>query len=369
MTRRIAVLNAGAATLKVAVYVVDGTDIVDARRSALNWPDTVEPAATIQSLLKSIEGPIDAVGHRVVHGGMRLRETVLINATVETEIERLGALAPLHNELALQGIRGARRVFPESPAYAVFDTAFHANRTAESMCYALPADLVEAFELRRYGFHGIAHASLTEQLAESSSESIQDLTAVTLQLGSGCSAAAIYRGCSVETSMGYTPLEGLIMTSRCGDMDPAIVLTLMRAGYAADEIEQLLTRRAGLLGLCGSADVREILAREAAGDMRAGLALKAFVRRIVLTVGAYLTVLEGQGAIVFGGGIGTHSAEIRRRVTEGLKAWNVVLDPTRNAAGIPGRISTKESRGVYLFTTDEEGCIARDVIRMLAVGR
>jgi acetate kinase len=362
---RIAVLNAGTATLKVAVLRVHDGAVTEEYRAQHEWAEAAGSEATAAALAR-MSRPFEAVGHRVVHGGSTFCEGVRLDGAVVDAIERLIPLAPLHNARAIEVIRAAGGAFPDVPAFALFDTAFHAHRPAESMCYALPVELVEAFDLRRYGFHGIAHASLTEALAERLGLPATDVTAVTLQLGSGCSACAVEEGRSIETSMGYTPLEGLVMPSRSGDIDPAIVLRLIRAGYDPDEIERQLTRCSGLLGLSGSFDVRELLAAEAAGNERARLALQVFVRRVVMTVGAYLTLLKGRGVLAFGGGIGTHSAEIRQRIAEGLAAWDVEIDEELNKTNALGRISKEHSRDVFALRTDEESIIAREIDRLLS---
>jgi acetate kinase len=251
---------------------------------------------------------------------------------------------------------------------AVFDTAFHAGRAPESMRYALPWELSDRLGLLRYGFHGIAHASLVESLAEACGCAMEAVTAVTLQLGAGCSACAVARGRSVETSMGFSPLEGLVMASRAGNVDATVVLELQRQGSTPEEVRDLLTRRSGLRGLAGDEDLRRVLAAGADGDERARVAVALFVRRIVATVGAYWTLLDGDGALVFGGGIGTGSAEIRRRVCDGLGAWGVALDAERNAGGA-GRISPAGSRPVFVFETDEEQLLARSASRVLGSER
>lgn len=362
---RIAVFNSGTATLKVAVFRVDGGQVAQEYRTQHEWSEATR-SSPIAAALEDITKSVDAVGHRVVHGGSSFRNGVRLDSAVLDDIERLIPLAPLHNARALEVIRAANHAFPDVPAFAVFDTAFHSQRPSESMSYALPDELVNAFELRRYGFHGTAHASLIETLAETLKRRTDEVTAVTLQLGSGCSACAIRNGRSIETSMGYTPLEGLVMPTRCGDIDPAIVLRLVRAGYEADEIERQLTRHSGLVGLSGSSDVREVLVAEARGDERARIALGIFVRRIIMTVGAYLTLLEGQGVLAFGGGIGTHSVEIRRRVAAGLTAWGIEIDLQRNATNALGQISKQGSRDVFVLQTNEERVIAREVGSLLS---
>jgi acetate kinase len=363
----IAVLNAGSATAKTAlVEVSEAATHVSWRGSRAL--DPADGAATaFAELLRDPAIPtqrVDAIGHRVVHGGRRFAHPVLIDAPVEEAIASLGPLAPLHNPLALQGLHAARERFPGRPMVAVFDTAFHAGRAPESLRYPLSWDLYEELGLARYGFHGIAHASLTESLAREQGSRLDDTHAVTLQLGAGCSACAIEMGRSVETSMGFSPLGGLPMATRAGDLDPGVMLELLRGGRDATAVRDLLTRRSGLLGMAGSADLREVLDAEAAGHERARVAV-ALPPQVVLVTGAYLTLLRGEGAVVFGGGIGTHSAEIRRRIATGLQAWNVELDPERNARSAPSRISAASSRPVYAFETDEEALIARDTARLL----
>ncbi|UCE87360.1 MAG: acetate kinase [Deltaproteobacteria bacterium] len=366
----LAVLNAGSATVKAALVEVDGAQTRIRWRQSRDLDRAGGARAAFAAILESLGSQrdgIDAVGHRVVHGGNRFTEPVRVDASVEAAIEALSPLAPLHNPPALEGLRVAREQLPDRPAVAVFDTAFHARRAPESLRYPLAWDLCEELGLYRYGFHGIAHASLIESLAAAERTGPDETCAVTLQLGAGCSACAVENGGSIETSMGFSPLGGLPMATRSGDLDPGIPLALLRRGHDAAQVEDLFTRRSGLLGMAGSADLREVLAAAAAagGGARARVAVALFVRRIVALTGAYFTLLGGRGALVFGGGIGTHSAEIRRRVADGLAAWNVTLDPARNAAGEPGRISVESSRPVYVFETDEESQIARSAARLI----
>lgn len=364
---RIAILNAGSATLKAALFAADGDGGVSEQyRAEHPWLQDSDAGALLPDAIVQLTPPPDAIGHRVVHGGSRFHGPARIDASVEAEIEALTPLAPLHNARALAGIRAARRVFPNVPAYAVFDTAFHADRADESMCYALPAALVEELRVARYGFHGTAHAALARALGDAQRRNPSDVTAVTLQLGAGCSACAIANGRSIETSMGYTPLEGLVMMSRSGDIDPSIVLACLRSGRSSDEIEGMLNRESGLTALAGLSDMREILAAEARGDRRANVALRVFVRKIVQTVGAYLTLLNGDGALVFGGGIGTHAASVRERIGAGLTAWDVAIDPALNTSGANGRISRPGARPVFVFTTDEERFIALEIADLMS---
>ncbi|HEX2138369.1 MAG TPA: acetate/propionate family kinase [Woeseiaceae bacterium] len=356
---RLAVVNTGSSTLKLALFETGAERLRERSNETLEWRSPDQMDETLDQALGELEAKPDMIGHRVVHGGSRFTDPVRIDRTVEDALEDLVALAPLHNAPALAGIRAARRIYPDIPSVAVFDTAFHAQRREESMRYALPQEWQEEFGFRRFGFHGIAHASLAQAYAGAASLPMREVSAVTLQLGAGCSACAILNGRSIETSMGYTPLEGLVMATRSGDIDPAIVLKLMRSGYTADDIDEQLNRRSGLLGLAGSGDMRDVLAGDERGIEAASLALKLFVHRLVMTIGAYLTLLDGKGAIVFGGGIGEHAPEVRARVAQGLTAWNVALDPGLNSQDRPGRISQEDGRGVYVFETREEEMIAK----------
>lgn len=365
---RVLVLNGGSSTVKAAIAEVDGGRVEIVAHRTLEQRAGAGPEAAFEEAIEAVTAGtarIDAVGHRVVHGGTRFSGPVAIDAAVEGAIESLAPLAPLHNPVALAGIRVARARFGDAPMVAVFDTAFHHQRPIASRRYALPTDLTETLGLWRYGFHGIAHASLVEAIAALEGTTPERVTAVTLQLGRGSSACAVRRGASIETSMGFTPLEGLAMGTRSGDVDPALVLYLLRHGRTVDEVDELLERRSGLFGVGGSADMRELLLAEARGDRGAALAIEIFVRRIVMTVGAYLTLLQGEGALVFGGGIGENAAAIRSRVALGLAAWGVAIDPALNAKGTPGRISGRGSRPVYVAHTDEETVIARAVRRLL----
>lgn len=365
---RILVLNGGTGTVKAALATATGEGVTVDACYSVEARSGCDVSALFSELLQQIGNgltSIDAVGHRVVHGGRRFAAPVRIDSEVEAGIAALVPLAPLHNPVALAGIRVARTRLPDKPMVAVFDTAFHAGRLRVSLRYGLPTDLTESLALYRYGFHGIAHASLAEAVAEFEQRTVSDFTGVTLQLGHGCSACAIRNGSSVETSMGFTPLEGLVMTTRAGDVDPALVVYLLRQGRSADEVEDLLLRRSGMLGIAGSDDMRRLLQAEADGDQNAAFAIELFVRRIVMTVGAYFTLLGGVAALVFGGGIGENAAAIRARVGAGLSAWGLAIDPELNARGEPGRISTTASPPVYVMRTDEELHIAHAVARLL----
>lgn len=370
---RVATLNLGSATLKLSVAEAgEGEADVRLRRTVSLESCGGKEEDLERGVRRALEEAevdperIDAVGHRVVHGGTRYTEPALIDRELEAAVEELSRLAPLHNPAALAGIRAAREAFPGRPMVAVFDTAFHADRSGASMRYALPRELSESLGLLRFGFHGIAHASLVESMAEVEGIAPSEVSAVTLQLGAGCSACAVRDGRSVETSMGATPLEGLAMPGRSGDVGPGALLRLMRQLEDVDRLEELLSCESGLTGLAGASDVRILLRREGEGDEEAALALEHFVRRIVQTVGAYLTLLDGAGAIVFGGGIGSNSAPIRSRIARELGAWDVALDEERNEDPGRDRVSRSGSRPVYAFRTDEERILARETARVLA---
>lgn len=368
---RIAVVNAGSATVKGAIVDVEGARVTTRTRIAR----VAGPAADFKSVfgsfldeLLSRENAVDAVAHRIVHGGRELRSTLRLDAAAEQVLDSLGHLAPLHNPIAVAGLRAVRERLPGCPQIGVFDTAFHADREPESLRYPLPWDLCEELDLLRYGFHGIAHAALIASLADATGVETNEVTAVTLQLGAGSSACAVERGRSIETSMGISPLGGLPMGTRSGDLDPGVILTLLRHDWGVEGIERLLTRGSGLEGMTGTSDMREVLVKAGQGDEHAEIAVKLFVRSVILETGAYLTLLRGEGAIVFGGGIGSGSSEIRRQIGEGLSAWNVEIDPERNVSMRWGRISPMGARPVYVFETDEERLIAIEAHALLESG-
>lgn len=313
---------------------------------------------------------IDAVGHRVVHGGEQFREPVVIDDDVVAAIDRVAEFAPLHNPGSIAGIKGARAAMGSHiPMVAVFDTGFHRSIPAYAATYAIDLDLARKHGIHRYGFHGIAHASLAGICAAAVNRPLAQLRLITLQLGNGCSATAIDRGRSVDTSMGFTPLEGLVMGTRSGDVDPAVVGHLVRKeGLSVDEVERLLNERSGLLGVSGlSRDMRELLnVAEGRPNSRAALALDIFCYRVRKYIGAYLAVLGGADGVVFGGGIGERSAVIRARICEGMDWCGLRLDPARNevavglASGESAKISEDGAKlACYVAGVDEEAEIAR----------
>jgi acetate kinase len=312
---------------------------------------------------------VEAVGHRVVHGGARFTGPALMDDAAIAALEELEALAPLHNGPSVAAIRAARRRLPAVPMVAVFDTAFHATLPAHARRYAIPRDLADRHQVRRYGFHGLAYRSILARWRAVTGQSPEAVRLVALHLGSGCSAAAIDRGRPLDTSMGFTPLEGLVMGTRSGDVDPALVAHLAeREGVSAATVVEWLNERGGLLGLGGAADVRDLLGREAT-DPDARLALDVFCHRARKYVGAYLAVLGGADAIVFSGGIGERAPEVRARICAGLQWFGLALDPARNAAtmGRDGSIAMEGTGlGAWVITVDEEQIIAADTVATLA---
>jgi acetate kinase len=314
---------------------------------------------------------IDAVGHRVVHGGERFTEPTLVDAAILAAIEELEALAPLHNAPSLAGIRAARAAVGQSvPMVAVFDTAFHATIPEHAARYAIPRELAAKHGIRRYGFHGLAYRSVLDGYARMAVVPTDRATLVAFHLGNGCSAAAIQHGRSVDTSMGLTPLEGLVMGTRSGDVDPAMVGHIVRAeGVALAEVERWLNERSGLLGLSGqSSDMRDLLARQGE-DPRARLAVDVFCHRARKYLGAYLAVLGGADAVVFSGGIGEHAPEVRARICARMEWLGLVVDPELNVAAVgrAGRLSPPDARiAAYAIPADEERVIAQDTLARVA---
>jgi len=336
-------------------------DHAAAVRRAVQWAAMVLPGA-------------DAVAHRVVHGGQQFSRSVLVDAAVEDAIRALQTLAPLHNAPGLEGIRVCRDLLGRRmPMVAVFDTAFHAELPERAACYAIPHELAARHAVRRYGFHGIAYRSVLAAYARLTGVAPDRATLVALHLGGGCSAAAIRAGRSVDTSMGLTPLEGLVMGTRSGDLDPAVPGYLAhREGVSVGEVEQWLNERSGLLGLSGtSGDVRDLLAREAE-DPRARTALDVFCYRARKYVGAYLAALGGADAVVFSGGIGERAVALRARICDGLEWCGLALDPGRNAHTVSGagRISADGSRlAAWVIPADEEAVMAADAVACLEAAR
>ena len=309
---------------------------------------------------------IEAVGHRVVHGGERFRTSVLIDDAVLQGIEDCFDLAPLHNPPNVKGYRAARDLLPDIPQVAVFDTSFHQTMEPKVFLYGLPYVLYERHAIRRYGFHGTSHRFVSRRMALLVGRGDDpDLRMITCHLGNGCSIAAVRGRRSVDTSMGFTPLEGLVMGSRSGDLDPAILLYVMaKEELAPGELNALLNKHSGLLGLSGlSNDMRALLEAEAAGQERARLAVDVFCYRLRKYIAAYVGALGGVDALAFAGGIGENAPEVRRRAMEGLGALGLHLDPSRNgeARGTEAEVSPAGSNPrIFVVPTNEELLIAHD---------
>ncbi|MGD9968968.1 MAG: acetate/propionate family kinase [Sulfuricurvum sp.] len=305
---------------------------------------------------------IEAFGHRVVHGGDRFDGPARIDERVLVEIESLCRLAPLHNPANLEGIYAGRHMAPDVPHVAVFDTAFHQTIPAYAYRYPLPKRFYESDRIRRYGFHGTSHRYVAHEAAKTLGKPLETLKLITLHIGNGVSACAIRNGESVDTTMGMTPLEGLMMGTRCGSIDPAIVEYLVREKkMSIDEIDSLLNKRSGLLGIGGSSDMRVLLANAAEGSEEAQLAIEMFVYRIKKQIGAYLAALNGADAIVFTGGIGEHAAPIRSQICEGLAFCGIGLDDEKNQTHERFIHTADSTLGVMIVPTDEELSIAMQV--------
>ena len=318
-------------------------------------------------------GDIAAVGHRVVHGGERFRRSALVDDAVWRDLEDLIDLAPLHNPHNLRGIAAARAALGSGvPQVAVFDTAFHASLPETAHLYGIPYQYYRRYKVRRYGFHGTSYRYMAYRYRQLSGRTRDDTNVVALHLGNGASACAVMHGESRETSMGFTPLEGLMMGTRSGDLDPAILdFVGAKEGLSSREVEVMLNKQSGLLGVSGlTSDMRELLAEvQANGDRRALLAIDLFCHRVKKYIGAYLAVMNGADAVLFSGGIGENAPEIRERICAGLGWMGITVDPVRNAAlvsGTEGRFDAAGSRvELWVVPTDEELLIARDTWRVV----
>jgi len=313
--------------------------------------------------------PVVAVGHRVVQGGARFVSPTVIDDAVIAAIEAISPLAPLHNPPNLLGIRGARATFPDVPHVAVFDTAFQQTLPEEAYTYAIDANPAAQFRIRRWGFHGTSHKYVSERAAEFLGRPVEEINSIVLHIGNGVSACAVRGGRSVETSMGMTPLEGLVMGTRSGDIDPGILFHLHRqAGMTFDQIDDLLNRRSGLLGLSGTSDVRDLLESVRRGDPRARRALDVYCHRLKHYVGAYFALLGRVDAIAFTAGVGENASEIRERTLTGLEHMGIRIDRERNDASEQGirRISADDAEvAVLVIPTNEELEIARQTLQTI----
>ncbi|MFH1724399.1 MAG: acetate kinase [Elusimicrobiota bacterium] len=328
-----------------------------------------------ESKIESVNSLADihAVGHRVVHGGERFRMSARIGKDVLEEIEECVELAPLHNPANLKGIRAAQQLLGEGvPQVAVFDTSFHSTMPETSYLYGIPYQLYRRYKIRRYGFHGTSHRYVAYRYRRMHGLEPKQVNIITLHLGNGASACAIKAGASVNTSMGFTPLEGLIMGTRAGNIDPSIIEFLVhKEGMSLNQVDTLLNKQSGLLGLSGlTSDMRELLAEEAENqDRRSRLAIDLFCARVQLYIGGYLAQMGGADAVIFTGGIGSNSAPVRERICAPLGCIGLSLDKGKNGAALPdecAHISADDSPlKVFVIPTDEELLIARDTVRVV----
>ena len=328
---RVLVVNCGSSSVKVRVVETDSGEDLLVEAVERIGEDGGDHADAVRGVLERTRDlAVEAVGHRVVHGGEVFTDAVRIDDEVIAAIEECVPLAPLHNPANLAGIRLARQAFPDVPHVAVFDTAFHSRMPRRARHYALDVDLAKRLGIRRYGFHGPSHAYVARRAADFLGHDVRDLRLITLHLGNGASACAIELGTSIETSMGLTPLEGLVMGTRCGDLDPGAVLLLARE-LGVDEAERVLNRESGLAGLSGVGnDLRDIEARAADGDDRARLAITVYAHAVRRYIGAYAAAMGGVDVVVLTGGIGQNSAQMRRRILQQLDFLGVRLDVDRN---------------------------------------
>ncbi|MGW5662940.1 acetate kinase [Streptomyces sp. NPDC003758] len=397
---RVLVLNSGSSSVKyqlldmrdgsrLAVGLVEriGEQTSRIKHTALTTGDTREqngPIADHQAALKAVAEELDrdglgvdspelaAIGHRVVHGGMFFTEPTVIDDAVLTEIERLIPVAPLHNPANLTGIRTAMALRPDLPQVAVFDTAFHTTMPEHAARYAIDTKIADRHRIRRYGFHGTSHAYVSRETAKLLGKAPEDVNVIVLHLGNGASASAVRGGKCVDTSMGLTPLEGLVMGTRSGDLDPAVIFHLQRVGgMSMDEIDTLLNKRSGLFGLCGDNDMREIGRRIEEGDEEARLAFDIYIHRLRKYIGAYYAVLGRVDAVAFTAGVGENAAAVREAAVAGLEGLGLAVDADLNAVrgDQPRLISPASARvAVAVVPTDEELEIATQTYALVGKG-
>jgi acetate kinase len=370
---RVLVVNAGSSSLKLTVLAEDGSRVAATEVERWEGEGHLEPLRAFLDALDG-RGGIGAVGHRVVHGGPRLTGAVLVDDEVTSYLDSVADLAPLHNPRAVAGIREVAKLLPELPAVACFDTAFHAGMPAAARTYALPREWNERWSLRRYGFHGLSHASAVRRAAAVVGRPAEDLRLVSCHLGAGASLAAVREGRSVDTTMGFTPLAGLVMQTRSGSVDPGLVMWLLQhGGLDVDTLEDALEHRSGLKGLSGtSGDLRDVEAGMDAGDERCRLAYDTFVHRLRREVAAMAASAGGLDVLVLTGGIGEHSPRVRASLADGLGWLGVVLDPEANATPADEDREIGAAGGpvrTVVVAASEETEIARQTRELLQASR
>lgn len=356
---RVLVVNAGSSSLKLRLLGPD--DTVEAAHDIEPWTGDADPSV-LEPFGQALRGA-DAVGHRVVHGGSELQQATILDDAVIARIEALTPLAPLHQPRALAAIRAVRAARPDVPAVACFDTAFHATLAPAAATYALPEEWRRRWGLRRFGFHGLSHRYAAGRAAELVGQPVKDLRIVTCHLGAGASLCAVSGGRSVDTTMGFTPLEGLVMSTRSGSVDPGLVLWLVSgAGMDAAEVTEALEQSSGLAGLTGtSGDLREVLAAAGAGDARARLGLDVYAHRLRREIAAMVAALGGLDVLAFTGGVGEHLPAVRSSAAEGLAFLGVAIDAHRNSVTTADGEITADGAGVrtVVVTSREDIEIAR----------
>jgi len=398
---KILVLNCGSSSIKYRLYAMPGnldiahgqierigdgdsqaSQLANGQELAVRRPIS-DHQAGLELLAEMLTDPeqgaiknlteISACGHRVVHGGEAISGSVLIDTDLEALIEDYFDLAPLHNPPNLMGIRAAKQMLGDIPQVACFDTAFHQSLPKKAYLYALPYDLYADLRIRRYGFHGTSHRYVSRRAATLMGKGKYDVNLITCHLGNGCSVAAIQAGKSVDTSMGMTPLEGLVMGTRTGDLDPGITFYLCRKGYAEKELSRLFNKKSGLLGISGlSNDVRDLEIKANNGDSRAELALEIFAYRVRKFIGAYLAVLDGVDGIVFTGGIGENGGRMRERILSGLQHLGIDLDQKKNYSTTEPEREIQNGKSIlkiFIIPTNEEFAIANDTYQLGILGR
>jgi acetate kinase len=362
---RVLAVNAGSSSLKLSLLDGDDRTLLSTN---LPFPSEGIDEAALRAELERA-GPIDAVGHRIVHGGSEFVEPVLIDDRVLRALEALIDLAPLHQPKSLHALELVSRILPDTPAVGCFDTAFHARIPPAASTYALPAEWRKRWNLRRFGFHGLSHDYASRRAAELMGERLDGLRIVTCHLGSGASLAAVEHGVSIETTMGFTPLEGLVMATRSGSVDPGLILWLEdHVGMPSSELAATLEHRSGLLGLAGSADMQVILTAAKTSDPDAVLALGVYLHRLRAGIAAMAAAMDGFDVLVFTGGVGENAPEIRARTAAGLGFLDVGLDSSRNeSAELDAEITTAGARvRTFAIRAREDLQISRDVRHVLA---
>lgn len=359
---RVLVVNAGSSSLKLSVL-----GPADEVLAASTFSDD-GPRPDLGAWLRTAGGA-EAVGHRIVHGGSEFTGAVVVDGDVRARLAALGGLAPLHQARALAALDALVTAVPTIPVVACFDTAFHAGLPEAAACYAIPSEWRRRWGIRRFGFHGLSHAYAARRTAELMDRPVTELRIVTCHLGAGASLAAVQGGRSVDTTMGFTPLEGLVMATRSGSVDPGLVLWLIsEGGLAAEAVQAALEERSGLAGLAGTGDMERVLQAAAAGDAGAGLALDVYVHRLRGSIAAMAAAMGGVDAVTFTGGVGERAAEIRRRAAGGLGFLGLWLDPEANGAGPGDRAIGRRGSPVHAFvvTAREDVQIAHEVRALLA---